>query len=77
MNCIYCHSTQIRLSRLRIPDLLRLLLLKIPVRCRSCQERVYTNIFAALLMAIAPKPRAKRPHLRKSETIVSDDSAAA
>ncbi|MFZ2022033.1 MAG: hypothetical protein WAV06_09855, partial [Terracidiphilus sp.] len=77
VNCTFCHSTHIRFSRIRIPDLPWLLLLKVPVRCWSCQERVYANIFSTWQLAIPGKPPAKRTHRRKTERAVSKDSATA
>jgi hypothetical protein len=44
MICPHCGSTSYRVSRFRIPDLVRLLCLQYPVRCRMCHERKYVGI---------------------------------
>jgi hypothetical protein len=45
--CGKCVSTRFRCSHLRPTDFLWLLTLCLPVRCRDCQERAYTNVFTA------------------------------
>ena len=47
MNCPICNSDRVRRSRLRIRDVLLLLALHYPVRCRECSERWYVGIWAA------------------------------
>jgi hypothetical protein len=44
MNCPYCDSSKVRRSRVRFSDVLQLLLLRIPVRCRNCKERGYISL---------------------------------
>jgi hypothetical protein len=44
MNCGACGSTRFRVSRFRVLDVPRLLILKYPVRCLSCQERTYASV---------------------------------
>jgi len=47
MECKLCGSKKFRVSRLRIPDLYKLLWLRYPVRCRTCYRRVFVSIFVA------------------------------
>lgn len=44
MNCPNCESDRLRNSRYRAEDFFQLLLLRLPVRCRECQERSYVSI---------------------------------
>jgi hypothetical protein len=57
MNCQWCGSPSIRNSRLRLADLPLLSLLRYPVRCRSCEERYFISVFAALKRRGAEKAR--------------------
>jgi hypothetical protein len=61
MVCPTCYSTEFRLSRLRAEDRLQLLLLRYPVRCKGCKNRLYaTRSFANHLRKqgqLAPKGR--------------------
>jgi hypothetical protein len=57
MNCRWCGSSSIRTSRLRLADLPRLFTLQLPMRCRSCEERYFANIFSALKFRGAEKAR--------------------
>jgi len=45
MNCPFCEADQLRNSQYQAEDFFRLLLLRLPVRCRNCQERSYVSIF--------------------------------
>jgi hypothetical protein len=47
MECRLCGSKKFRVSRLRLPDLFKLLSLRYPVRCRTCYRRVFVSFFAA------------------------------
>ncbi len=60
VQCVYCHSSHMRFSRFRLSDLPRLLLLQVPVRCYSCEERVYASIFSAWNMRSAREKARKR-----------------
>jgi hypothetical protein len=42
---------------LRLADLPRLLGLQFPARCRSCEERYFVSVFAALKLRSAEKAR--------------------
>jgi hypothetical protein len=44
MKCPHCYSVELRNSRFRVVDFFHLLLLRLPVRCRNCQERSYVSI---------------------------------
>jgi hypothetical protein len=47
MECKLCGSTKFRVSRLRVPDISQLILLRYPVRCRTCYKREFVNFFTA------------------------------
>ena len=47
MECKLCGSKKFRVSRLRIPDLYKLLCFRYPVRCRTCYRRVFVNLIVA------------------------------
>jgi hypothetical protein len=65
MECKLCGSTKFRISRLRVPDLVELIFLKYPIRCRVCYKREYVNFFAALLIRRANKRRHAEERRRK------------
>jgi len=44
MNCPYCGSDRVRNSRFRAIDIPNSLLLRFPVRCRECEERIHVSI---------------------------------
>jgi hypothetical protein len=48
MECVYCGSSKLRMSRYRMSDMASLLLLKRPYRCRTCNGRMYLSVFAGL-----------------------------
>jgi hypothetical protein len=48
MQCTHCSSTDFRLSGLRRGDIPHLLLMRYPVRCRDCHERLYGGLLYAL-----------------------------
>ena len=48
MKCPYCGSSRFRLSHLRFSDLVHLLVVRYPVRCRLCRERMYAFLPDAL-----------------------------
>jgi hypothetical protein len=47
MNCPYCDSSKVKRSRVRVKDLFQFLFLRLPVRCRNCQERGYVSVSEA------------------------------
>lgn len=58
MICADCSSSSFRLSRYRLSDLERLLLLQYPVRCRNCHRRTFVGF--PLALALYQARRAKR-----------------
>ena len=66
MNCPWCGSPNIRNSRLRLADLPLLCVLLYPVRCRSCEERYFIGVFAALKLRAAEKVRRTERRRRES-----------
>ena len=60
MTCSECSSSSFRLSRFRMKDLERLLLLQYPVRCRHCHRRVYAGLPLALVLMQASRIRRER-----------------
>ena len=60
VTCPECSSSNFRLSRFRIRDIERLLLLQYPVRCRHCHRRVYANLPLALMLLQASRVRRER-----------------
>ena len=57
MTCTECSSSTFRLSRFRIKDLERLLLLQYPVRCQHCRRRLYAGFPLALVLLQASRIR--------------------
>jgi hypothetical protein len=60
MTCPECSSSTFRLSRFRLRDIERLLLLQYPVRCRHCQRRTYAGLTLALVLLQASRARRER-----------------
>jgi len=56
MGCIYCGSTNLRNSQIRVSDWPSLLLLKMPFRCRSCKERTYLGVVEMFRIFVTKKP---------------------
>jgi hypothetical protein len=67
MNCPHCDSSKMRTSRFRFGDVSRFLLLRMPVRCRNCQERSYTSISKAMHLRRDAKLRRASEKSRGSE----------
>jgi hypothetical protein len=59
MQCQWCGSNEIRESKFRLSDVYQVLLLKYPVRCRSCDGRGFDNLFAVLKLRAESKARRK------------------
>ena len=57
MKCDWCESTDMRTSRFRQRDLLRLPLLQYPVRCQACYRRNFANLLSVLRL-----PKAASSH---------------
>jgi hypothetical protein len=67
MLCSYCGSTELRLSRFRRGDLVKLVFLKRPVRCRLCSKRTYANLLAGWRIGQDDKARHQTQSQRKSQ----------
>jgi hypothetical protein len=65
MLCHHCWLEDFRLSRLRLFDMPRLLVLQYPVRCRNCAQRAYTSFPSALKISRADKIRHHSAHRSK------------
>jgi hypothetical protein len=69
MNCPFCDSTRLRNSRFRFEDAAQLLILRLPVRCRHCQERSYVGIMRARQIKQESKLRHAQARLSKTPGI--------
>ena len=56
-SCLDCGSSDVRQAHLRLADLVFLLGLKYPVRCRTCKKRWFVPIFAARQLPHSPQRR--------------------
>jgi len=66
MDCPFCNSARLRNSRSRVGDILHLLILRSPVRCHSCQERLYVPIWRAREIRRATKLRRAEERMRRN-----------
>lgn len=57
LKCPYCGLRRCSTSHFRLSDLPYLLLLRLPVRCHSCQERFYVNYLRVLRMMHGQRSR--------------------
>lgn len=62
MRCILCGSTNFRLSRLRVSDLPRMVVLRYPVRCRDCHKRAFMGLPFALKVGYEDRLRHQQKH---------------
>jgi hypothetical protein len=53
--CSECKSRDIRRARLRIADVVQLLLLKYPIRCQACRARNHLGILQAFRLDRPPR----------------------
>ncbi len=67
MNCPYCDSDKLRNSQYRAGDFPQLLLLRLPVRCRDCQERSYVSISQSRQIQRESRIRREEKRLRESD----------
>jgi len=65
-HCLWCESTNVRNSRLRLADGPRLMLLQWPVRCHTCEERYYASVVTAWKLRQATKARRSERRRRES-----------
>jgi DNA-directed RNA polymerase subunit RPC12/RpoP len=42
--CRKCGQSTVRISQFRLKDIVRLILLQSPVRCRTCRNRYYVSL---------------------------------
>jgi hypothetical protein len=66
MVCPSCYSEHLRLSKFRSEDVGQLFVLRYPVRCRTCGERSYGNLFRAMRL----------PHSHTHRTTAKDGKEA-
>lgn len=57
LSCRVCGFSNFRISRFRMPDLTHLLLLRLPARCRNCDERTFVSLRHYLVLLRARKER--------------------
>jgi hypothetical protein len=62
VTCPNCSSSSFRLSRFRVQDFGRLLLLQYPVRCLDCWGRLYIWLPALVLLLANRMRRERREH---------------
>jgi hypothetical protein len=60
VTCTECSTSSFRLSRFRLKDVERLLLLQYPMRCRHCHRRTYGGFGLALMLMQANRIRRER-----------------
>jgi len=65
VNCPHCGSPTLRNSRFKAADLVQLLLMRMAVRCRNCQERSFVSVVRALQIRRDSKIRRAEATLRK------------
>ncbi len=69
LHCPTCYSTKFQLSRPRPEDRLQMLLLRVPVRCRKCNARVYASRAYARYLREQGKlsPHADKPVVQEEQ----------
>lgn len=61
--CAQCGAAEFQSSRVRFSDLIWLLQLRLPVRCRNCMKRLHAPIgMARLAQKVARRPRRSARH---------------
>ena len=61
VHCPRCGLRTIRSSQFRLFDLPRLLMLRSPMRCRSCRTRFYITVFERMRLHREAKARRSGP----------------
>jgi len=61
VQCPHCRSWSVRWSRLKIRDVIRLLTLMRPVRCRSCYTRFYRSRWEKVRVIPSPSNTTRLP----------------
>jgi len=59
IQCSECGSYSFRISRFRLMDLNRLFVLKYPIRCRSCYQRIHAPVAEVLKVGANQRSRQK------------------
>ena len=59
IGCVFCTNPTFRRSRVRIHDIVELLLLRYPMRCMRCNQRQY-GYFLTAGMALGPRSQSAR-----------------
>jgi len=57
LSCRVCGFSNFRISRFRTQDLTQLILLRLPARCRNCDERTFIPLRHYLVLLRARKER--------------------
>jgi hypothetical protein len=65
LSCRVCGYSNYRISRFRMPDLMHLMLLRLPARCRNCDERTFVSLRHYLVLLRAHKERHKADPVTK------------
>jgi hypothetical protein len=73
MNCPHCDADMLRNSQYRAEDFFQLLLLRLPVRCRNCQERSYVSISMSRRIQRESKIRHEKDRLREDNQTSSEE----
>jgi hypothetical protein len=67
--CRICGKSTVHISHFRLFDVLRLILLQLPVRCRTCRRRYYVSISQANVIR-------NESHTRKHHSDSANSSGA-
>ena len=65
-SCRVCGFSNFRISRFRMPDLAHLILLRLPARCRNCDERTFVSLRHYLALYRTHRERHRVPPVTKS-----------
>jgi hypothetical protein len=64
--CRICGKSTVHISHFRLFDVLRLILLQLPVRCRTCRRRYYVSISQANVIRNEAPTRKHNSHSANS-----------
>jgi hypothetical protein len=64
--CRICGKSTVRISHFRLLDVLRLILLQLPVRCHTCRRRYYVSISQANVIRNEAHTRKHNSHSANS-----------
>jgi hypothetical protein len=75
--CHFCGGASLRRSRLRFSDLLWLLVLRLPVRCRRCSKRQFVFLTEVQRINAVSTPRTPEQHSEDSwQSFTANESPA-